>query len=66
MYLVMPNPIHENVIAMVDGLPDGLGLDQYVDRNRMYEKTFYTPLAELVEKIGWNLEETTTLDAFWA
>ena len=66
VYLVMPNPIHENVIAMVDGLPDGLGLDQYVDRNRMYEKTFYTPLAELVEKIGWNLEETTTLDAFWA
>ena len=66
VYLQMPNPIHENVIAMVDGLPDGLGLDKYVDRNRMYEKTFYTPLSELVEKIGWNLEETTTLDAFWA
>jgi len=66
VYLVMPNPTHENVIAMVDGLPEGLGLDKYVDRNRMYEKTFYTPLAELVEKIGWNLEETTTLDAFWA
>ena len=66
VYLSLPNPIHENVIAMVDGLPEGFGLDKYVDRNIMYEKTFRKPLEELVEKIGWNLEEVSTLDAFWA
>ena len=66
VYLSLPNPIHENVIAMVDGLPEGFGLDKYVDRNIMYEKTFRKPLEELVEKIGWSLEEVSTLDAFWA
>ena len=66
VYLSLPNPIHENVIAMVDGLPEGFGLDKYVDRNIMYEKTFRKPLEELVEKIGWNLEEVSTLDSFWA
>ena len=65
-YLKIPNPTHENVIAMVDGLPKEFGLDQYVDRDMMFHKTYEEPLNDIVEKIGWSLEKKNSLEDFFA
>jgi len=65
VYLKMPNPIRENVIAMVDGLPPEFGLNEYVDRDMMFDKTFRMPLNDIVEKIGWSLEKRNTIEDFF-
>ena len=65
VYLKMPNPIRENVIAMVDGLPPEFGLDKYIDRDMMFDKTFKLPLDDIVEKIGWSLEKRNTIEDFF-
>ena len=61
----MPNPIRENVIAMVDGLPHEFGLDKYIDRDLMFDKTYKIPLDDIVEKIGWSLEKRNTIEDFF-
>jgi len=65
VYLKMPNPIRENVIAMVDGLPPEFGLDKYIDRDLMFDKTYKIPLDDIVEKIGWSLEKRNTIEDFF-
>ena len=65
VYLKMPNPIRENVIAMVDGLPPEFGLDKYIDRDMMFDKTYKLPLNDIVEKIGWSLEKRNTIEDFF-
>ena len=65
VYLKMPNPIRENVIAMVDGLPHEFGLDKYIDRDLMFDKTYKIPLDDIVEKIGWSLEKRNTIEDFF-
>ena len=65
VYLKMPNPLRENVIAMVDGLPREFGLDKYIDRDLMFEKTYKLPLNDIVEKIGWSLEKRHSIEDFF-
>jgi len=65
VYLKLPNPLRENVIAMVDGLPREFGLDKYIDRDLMFDKTYKLPLNDIVEKIGWSLEKRHSIEDFF-
>lgn len=67
MYLKMPNPLKENVIAIpADGsLPKDLALDKYVDYSMQFEKSFLSAMNIILEPIGWNAEETSSLDEFF-
>lgn len=62
VYLKMPNPIHENIIAFVGKLPSEFGLDSYVCKETMFEKGFIAPLEGVLEAIKWDWEEKNTLD----
>lgn len=65
LYLKMPNPIMENVIAFPEKLPVEFMLEQYIDYNTQFEKTFLDPLKQITEKINWELErEANSLLAF--
>lgn len=61
-YLKLPNPIKENVIAFPDYLPPELGLHQYIDYNKQFEKTFLEPIDPILEAIGWTSEEKISLE----
>lgn len=61
-YLKMPNPINENAIAFIQRFPTELGLDKFVDYNTQFEKTFISPLKAILDVIGWNTVETSSLD----
>jgi Ni,Fe-hydrogenase I cytochrome b subunit len=61
----MPNPIQENVISFFSTLPVELNLDKYVDYKKQYEKSFYEPLKNVVECIGWNTEHKVSLMNFF-
>ena len=65
-YLNMPNPTKQNVIAFPQYLPRELQMNQYVNYNMQFEKTFVEPLNFILDAIGWSAEERATLDEFFA
>jgi len=64
-YLKMPNPLHENVISFPQFLPREFGLNDYVDYDIQFEKSFKEPLAVVTNAVGWQLEKLATLDSFF-
>ena len=65
LYLKTPNPIHENVISFFQNLPPEFNLDKYVDYNKQFEKSFFEPLKNVLECIGWDYERSVSLLSFF-
>jgi DNA polymerase elongation subunit (family B) len=65
VYLKLPNPVRENVIAFPGYLPKELGLDQYIDYDTQFEKVFLKPLEIVLESMNWSAEKVDTLEAFF-
>jgi len=57
IYLKTPNKIGENVIAFLTILPPELGLDQSIDYETQFEKTFLHPLDNLGKVCGWTIHD---------
>ena len=64
-YLKTPNHIKENVMAFPEKLPKELYLNEFVDYNYMFEKTFLEPLRSISNCIGWSLEKTNSIEDFF-
>ena len=64
-YLKLPNPIHENVMSFIQDFPKELELNNYVDYDLQFEKSFVEPLKAILNAIGWSVEKTATLEAFF-
>jgi DNA polymerase elongation subunit (family B) len=64
--LKLPNTIHENVIAFPGNLPKELGLEKYFDVKTQYQKVFLTPVARILDAVGWSAEERINLEEFMA
>ena len=65
MYLRQPNPIGESVISTQNALPEEFGLNDYVDYDKQFEKTFLDPVKVLLDCIGWKPEYVNTLERFF-
>lgn len=65
VYLKMPNPLGENVIAFVDSLPPEFGLHKFVDYNKMFEAVFDSPMQGMADALGWKTHEEISLDDFF-
>ena len=65
LYLKTPNPIGENVISFFQQLPKEFNLEKYVDYQRQFEKSFYDPLRNVLESIGWQSEKRGNLMSFF-
>ena len=59
------NPFKNDVISYITKLPREFELDEYIDRDLMFEKTFITPLSFILESIGWDVEKKASLEAFF-
>ena len=64
-YMKKPNPINENVIGFVHTLPKEFGLQQYIDYELQFKKTFIEPLNPIVEAVGWSTEQRASLEDFF-
>ena len=66
-YLMMkiPNPTGENVCAFISEFPREFNLTEYIDYDKIFEKGFTDPLKVILDTIGWQTEQTTTLDSFF-
>jgi DNA polymerase elongation subunit (family B) len=66
IFLKEPNTIQSNVIAFPQSLPKELDLEQYIDYNTQFEKSFVEPLKIVLDSIGWKTEKTSSLEDFFA
>jgi DNA polymerase elongation subunit (family B) len=64
-YLLLPNPINENVIAFNDYLIPELGLDNYVDYETQFDRAFLNPLQKILDIVNWTDGTQSTLDEFF-
>ena len=64
-YLNLPNPIKENVIAFIDFLPKQFKLEDYIDYNLQFEKTFLSAIEPVLTAVGWESEKKNTLESFF-
>ena len=65
VYVREPNEIRSNVISFLDILPKELDLHQYIDYDTQFEKSFTDPLTDIMDAVGWQWEEVSTLDKFF-
>ena len=65
-YLKLPNPSMENVISFPQFLPKEFGLEDYIDYEMQFDKTFKDPLKLISDAINWDLEKRNTLEAFFS
>ena len=64
-YLKKPNLIHENVISFIQEFPKELNIDKYIDYDLQFETSFVEPLKAILDAIGWQVEKTANLEAFF-
>lgn len=65
LYVSMPNPYHENVISFLKELPKEFGLHKYIDYDLQFEKTYLSPVENIVTALGWTINTSATLDEFF-
>ena len=66
LHLRTPNKINENIISFFQTLPKEFGLDESIDYDLQFEKSFLAPLKAILDTIGWDAEKKNTLDALWS
>ena len=66
IYMKKPNPIHENVLSFIQEFPNELKLNQYIDYDLQFDKSFLEPLKSILDAIGWSVEKKVSLDSFFA
>jgi DNA polymerase elongation subunit (family B) len=64
-YLKQPNPVRDAVISFPMRLPKELGLNEYVDYDMQFEKTFIEPIKPILECAGWSIEKKNSIERFF-
>ena len=63
--LVPANPFKFDVISYITSLPPEFELQQYIDYDIQFEKTFLDPMRFIMDSIGWKAEPQASLEAFF-
>ena len=59
------NPFKFDVISYVTKLPSEFKLQEYIDYDIMFQKTFLDPMSFILNSIGWEYEKTASLEDFF-
>ena len=65
-YLKQPNSYRNNTIAFLNTMPKELDIDKWIDYDLQFEKSFVDPIRTIMDCIGWKIEQTSSLEDFFA
>jgi DNA polymerase elongation subunit (family B) len=65
VYLKTPNHFKEDVISFPIRLPKEFNLDNYIDYEVQFNKSFIEPIKTILQSIGWQVEKQNNLDSFF-
>ena len=71
LHLKAPNPLGgiagiDQIVAFPNSLPIEFGLEEFIDYDTQFSKSFLEPIKKILEKIGWHHEHVATLEGFFA
>lgn len=64
-YLKVPNPFKDTVISFTTRLPKEFNIQEFIDYDTQFEKTFLEPLKVILNCMNWNTEKQNTLESFF-
>jgi hypothetical protein len=64
-YLKMPNPFKDTVISFPGRLPKEFGLQEYIDYELQFNKSFLEPIKVILDCMKWSTEKVSTLEDFF-
>lgn len=65
-YLRTPNFLNEHVISTPGRLPVEFNLNELINYDMQFEKSFLEPLKTILDVIGWSTERRSTLEDFFS
>jgi DNA polymerase elongation subunit (family B) len=65
LYLREPNSLGTHVITFTGEVPPEFNIREYIDYDKMFEKSFLEPLNSLLSCIGWQVKETASLEGLF-
>lgn len=65
IYLKEPNIFKTDVISFVNRMPKEFKVEQFIDYELQFEKSFVDPLVIILDKIGWKAEKISSLEDFF-
>lgn len=65
-YMKRPNPYDIAVLSCSNALPPEFGLEDYIDYETQFTKSFEDPIKSITNTIGWNTEKRATLDDWFS
>jgi DNA polymerase elongation subunit (family B) len=64
-YLKQPNPFKDTVISYPGRLPKEFGIDDYIDYDMQFDKSFIEPISVILDCMGWTTEKKNSLESFF-
>ena len=69
VFVKVPNPYgmggRDAVIGFIGKPPEQFQLEKYIDRKKQFDKTFGEPLDNVLQAIGWSINQQVTLESFF-
>ena len=65
LYLKEPNIVGSHVITFQGEIPPEFNLAEYIDYDKMLDKSFLEPLNTLVSCVGWKVKQEATLEGLF-
>ena len=65
-YLKMPNPFKDTVISYPSRLPPEFGLQDYIDYDTQFDKSYLDPIRIILDCMNWKTEKTSSIEDFFS
>ena len=66
-YLKTPNPFRDMVVSFPTRLPKEFELQEYIDYETQFDKSFLEPIKSILDAVGWEIKDRRqTLEQFFA
>jgi DNA polymerase elongation subunit (family B) len=63
--LMIPNPYNIPVISCSNELPKEFGLEDYLDLENQYQKSYMEPIKSILNTLNWQVEKESTLEGMF-